>query len=338
MIMIKIKVNMKKTILAVAMICMSFCGISAQTLKFNSDKKFKIVQFTDVHWVTGNPESKISEERMNEVLDAEKPDLVVFTGDFVTGKPAAKGIKELLEPTVSRNLPFAMVFGNHDDEQDMTRQEMYELIKTIPGNMTCTTEGISGVSNYVVSLNASDNDKESAVLYFFDSNSYSKLESVKGYDWIKADQIDWYYSQSSKLTKKNGGTPMPALAFFHIPLPEYEEAMASGNAMSIGTKREKPCSPEINSGLFAAMLNAGDVMGTFVGHDHVNDYSVNWKGILLSYGRFTGSKTTYHDIPGGNGARVIELTEGKREFRTWVRLKGGKIINEVNYPSDFIKK
>lgn len=329
---------MKKTILAVVMICMSFCGMTAQTLKFNSDKKFKIVQFTDIHWVTGNPETKVSEECMNKVLDVEKPDLVVFTGDFVTGKPAAQGIKELLEPTVSRNLPFAMVFGNHDDEQDMTRREMYELVKTIHGNMTRTTEGISGVSNYVLSLKASDNDKESATLYFFDSNSYSKHESVKGYDWIKPDQISWYSDQSSKFTQKNGGTPMPALAFFHIPLPEYEESVTSDNSMSIGTKRERPCSPEINSGLFAAMLTSGDVMGTFVGHDHVNDYSVYWKGILLSYGRFTGSKTTYHDIPGGNGARVIELTEGKREFKTWIRLKDGKIINEVSYPSDFIKK
>ena len=324
--------------LAVAMICMSMFGINAQTLKFNSDKKFKIVQFTDIHWVTGNPETKVSEERMNEVLEAEKPDLVVFTGDFVTGKPAAKGIKELLAPTVSRNLPFAMVFGNHDEEQDMTREEMYELLKTIPGNMTETTNGISGISNYVLPLKASDGDKESAVLYFFDSHSYSKLEQVKGYDWIKPDQINWYIEESSRFTKENEGTPLPSLAFFHIPLPEYEEAVRSDNAMSIGTRREKACSPEINSGLFAAMINAGDVMGTFVGHDHVNDYSVYWKGILLNYGRFTGSKTTYHDIPDGNGARVIELTEGKREFKTWVRLKDGKIINNVDYPADFIKK
>lgn len=38
---------------------------------------------------------------------------------------------------------------------------------------------------------------------------------------------------------------------------------------------------------------------------------------------------------GGNGAQVIELTQGVRSFKTWERLEGGKIINEVNYPSDF---
>ena len=61
-------------------------------------------------------------------------------------------------------------------------------------------------------------------------------------------------------------------------------------------------------------------MATFVGHDHVNDYVVDWKGILLCYGRFTGGNTVYHDIPGGNGARVIELTQGVRSFKTWERL------------------
>jgi hypothetical protein len=39
-----------------------------------------------------------------------------------------------------------------------------------------------------------------------------------------------------------------------------------------------------------------------------------------------------------NGARVIEMTEGSTNFRTWIRLKDGEVINTVNYPSDFIKK
>ena len=82
------------------------------------------------------------------------------------------------------------------------------------------------------------------------------------------------------------------------------------------------------------MLQAGDVMATFVGHDHVNDYAANWRGILLCYGRFTGGETTYTGIPGGNGARVIELTEGKREFETWIRIKDGKVINHTRYPQD----
>ena len=59
--------------MAAALLCMGMLGMQAQTLQFNSNKKFKIVQFTDVHWVPGNPASEEAAERMNEILDTEKP-------------------------------------------------------------------------------------------------------------------------------------------------------------------------------------------------------------------------------------------------------------------------
>lgn len=83
-------------------------------------------------------------------------------------------------------------------------------------------------------------------------------------------------------TERNGGKPLPSLAFFHIPFPEYNEAAQDENALLIGTRKEKACAPLINTGLYAAMLNAGDIMATFVGHDHVNDYVVDWKGICCA--------------------------------------------------------
>lgn len=312
-------------------------GLYAQSLKFGSDKKFKIVQFTDVHWVSGSEHSVVSEKCMNRVLDEEKPDLVVFSGDFVTGKPAVKGLEEVLQPTLSRGIPFAMTFGNHDDEQGLSREELFELIKKYKGSLTATTPGISGVTNYTLTLKSSDSDKDAAVIYIFDSNSYSHKEVAKGYDWIKRDQINWYVDKSKEFTEANGGNTLPSLAFFHIPLPEFNEAASDEDARLIGTRREKACAPVVNSGLFTAMLECGDVMGVFVGHDHVNDYAVEWKGIMLCYGRFTGSKNTYWDIPGGNGARVIELEEGKRGFRSWIRMNDGKTINEFSFPEDYVK-
>lgn len=314
-------------------------SVNAQnkTLKFNTDKKFKIVQFTDVHWVPNNPASEKAAERMNEVLDEEKPDFVIYTGDISTGKPAAEAYKRALEPVVSRHIPFAVTFGNHDDEQDLTRQQLYDYIKTFPGNLTNTVPGISGVTNFILPIKSSTGDKDAFILYSFDSHAYSSLKNVKGYDWIKQDQIDWYTKNSAAYTAANGGQPLPAIAFFHIPFPEYNYAVSDQGAYLVGTRKEAPCSPALNSGLFSALLTQGDVMATFVGHDHVNDYVVNYKGILLGYGRFTGGATTYHDIPGGNGARVIELTEGERSLKTWIRIKGGKIINVVNFPTDIQK-
>lgn len=98
---------------------------------------------------------------------------------------------------------------------------------------------------------------------------------------------------------------------------------------------EKACAPELNTGMFTAMKEAGDVMGMFVGHDHDNDYAVMWKGILLAYGRFTGGNTEYNHL--SNGARVILMKEGARTFTTWIRLKGGEIIDKTVYPDSYMK-
>ena len=314
-------------------------SISAQTktLKFGDDGKFKIVQFTDVHWVYGDAKSEEAAERMAEVLDAEKPDLVVLTGDVVTSKPAEKGLKEALAPIVERKIPFDLTFGNHDEENDLSRKEMLAVVQSLEGNLTTTTSGLTGVTNYVLPIKASADERAAAVLYVFDSNAYSTIKGLKGYGWIEHDQIGWYKKTSAAYTTANGGTPLPSLAFFHIPIPEYHEAIADENNFMLGTRKERACSGEINSGLGTAMLAAGDVMATFVGHDHVNDYAVNWRGILLCYGRLTGGSTTYNHIPKGNGARIIQLTEGKREFETWIRLKGGEVINHINYPADTAK-
>ncbi len=104
-------------------------------LKFNKDGKFKIVQFTDVHFNIGNPASDIALERINQVLDDEQPDFVIFTGDVVYSAPADSGMLQVLEQVVKRKLPFVVTFGNHDNEQGMTREQLYDIIRKVPGNL-----------------------------------------------------------------------------------------------------------------------------------------------------------------------------------------------------------
>lgn len=81
---------------------------------------------------------------------------------------------------------------------------------------------------------------------------------------------------------------MPALAFFHIPLLEYNEI--AGDGKTFGNNREgEVTSANINSGMFASFIDMKDVMGVFAGHDHDNDYLGINKGIVLGYGRVTGA-------------------------------------------------
>ena len=308
--------------------------VNAQKLSFSKEGTFKIVQFTDMHYKHGDPRSDTTLLLISRVLDAEKPDMVVFTGDIVTG-PVQQGWDAVTRHVIERKIPFAVTLGNHDHEQGVTRAAIAELVTSYPFNLNSlsalTPDRV--MDNVIPVYSSKANLKEAALVYCFDSGAYSTIDGVKGYGWITTDQIAWYREQSTHYTIQNNFTPLPALAYFHIPLPEYRLAFNDEKNRRYGVRKEDECSPAINSGMFLAMREMRDVMATFVGHDHVNDYIVNYHDIALAYGCFSGWKTTY--TPESNGARVVLLKEQKREFDTWIRLLDGTISQPVTYPAEF---
>ena len=306
------------------------------------DGKFKILLLADVQ-DTDTPR-RPTKDLLCAALDQTKPDLAVLLGDNTGGnwprvdvRRTQKAVDAVARELYNRGVPFALVFGNHDHEQGLSNAELLQIARQIPYCMASDVEGITGEGNYLLEIKGSQDDTPKAILYFIDSNQYSQLKEagVNGYDYIHRDQIDWYVQSSSQYTAQNNNQPLPSLAFFHIPLPEYNQAARNENTTLYGIRREQACSPELNTGMFAAMKEQGDIMGVFVGHDHDNDYAVNWYNILLAYGRFTGGPTEYIHIP--NGARIIELTEGQRTIDTWIRLTDGSIEQRTSFPKDYVK-
>lgn len=304
-------------------------------LFFREDQTFKITQFTDIHWKDNGTLDLQTRKLMEEVLDAEQPDLVVFTGDviytgYVTpGEPVCEqpleAFREAVHAAESRGIPWAVVFGNHDTESVITREELMQSVLQYPHTVTQRgPHDINGVGNFTLSIQGAGG-QDAVALYFFDSGNLSPVPHMKGYDWIRSDQIAWYKEASGKLQSGKGEKLLPALAFFHIPLPEYQQVWNSETCY--GNKLESVCCAPVNSGLFAAMVEMGDVMGTFCGHDHVNDFWGELHGIRLCYGRATGYNT-YGQEGFPRGARMIRLRQGERNFETWLRLEGGTVVNE----------
>ncbi|GHT18221.1 metallophosphatase [Bacteroidia bacterium] len=313
---------MKKKNLGIAIFALISLQVAAQgtnRLQFNKDGKFKIAQFTDIHWIHGDPSCEKTVATIKAVLAAEKPDLAVLTGDVVWKVPEREPWTDIPKIFEEAKTPFAVVFGNHDAESatKISRSEIMDILSKSPYFVgEKGPEDISGCGNYILPVQASKSDKVSALLYCFDSNAYtySKNKLLGEYDPIFFDQIAWYRQQSDKFTAANGGKPLPALAFFHIPLPEYHNILGKKN--TVGNYGEKPCPPDFNTGLFASFIDKQDVMGMFVGHEHHNDYIGIEYYIALAYGRVSGYGG-YGKLE--RGARIISLYENEFAFDSWIR-------------------
>ncbi len=296
-------------------------------LKFRDNGRFRIVQFTDIHWQNGESVDQKSADLMKNVAKAEAPDLIVLTGDILSGggcDDAAESMRQIVHIMEQCGFTWTAVFGNHDDEGTASRHDLMSVMQE--SDLSVVEPGpadIPGVGNFVLTVQHNNDNSPAALLYFLDSGSYATTD-ISGYGWIKREQIEWYLGES---LNQNAGreNPLPALAFFHIPIPEYDEVWDFHTCY--GFKYEDVCAPRINTGFFAALHEAGDVIGTFVGHEHINDFWGELHGIRLCYGRATGYNTYGRDgFP--RGARVIELTEDERRFETWLHLDNGTIVRE----------
>ncbi len=319
------------------------------------DGKFRILQLTDLHLGYNCPEglerAAKTIEYTRTLLDVSKPDLAILTGDIVwlEATALAGGYEEawarIVKPFEDANVPYVMTLGNHDHELKIPAKAHYAAFSKSPLNMTRDVPYLPGAGNCYIPIVGADG-KECRRLWIFDSHSYCRISDNPRihalsevvdweYDWIKPSQIQWYIKESQRAEEENGGVPIPSLAFFHIPTPEYWELYEKQQDGSwkpvegvIGRRGEDPCSPRVNSGLVGAAIERGDLEGIFVGHEHINDYIGIYKGIALAYGRKTGEEC-YGDLP--HGGRIIDLTEGKPGFATRIVMLDGSTESEYTY-------
>ena len=312
---------------------------SAQTFRFRPDGTFKVLQLTDTHYAAANAKEKTLTLRViSEVVAAERPDLIVHTGDIVTEKTAAQGWTEMLAALEATGVPYVLLNGNHDTEQDLTYAQLSGMIAAAPHSVNRLNERgeLTDQTLEILSANASTTEgaeKVAAVLYCVDSHSDTSDATVGSYDWIHDDQIRWFRSESARITEAVGHT-VPSMVFYHIPVQEYAVAhdavdkKGDGRGLKVGIRLEHECPSAINSGFFAAMHEVGGVMANFVGHDHDNDYIARHYGTDLGYGRFSGGRTTYCDLQ--PCARIITLREGESTYSTYIHLLDGRIIDRYD--------
>jgi predicted MPP superfamily phosphohydrolase len=98
---------------------------------------------------------------LSVALDAEKPDLVVFTGDQLNGQRTSWDPKSVLAKfaatVIDRNISWAAVFGNHDSEDKLPRQDVMKLLEALPYSLSkAGPQEVYGVGNYVLKVFSAD--------------------------------------------------------------------------------------------------------------------------------------------------------------------------------------
>lgn len=332
----------RKVTLVIAGILLLFNLSTAQTsgLRFNDEGRFKIAQFTDMHLTLGQGEYRDAQAektfaRLRRVVLEEKPDLLVFTGDIVTEGVASRSWNRLIDTLNMHKVPFCVMFGNHDPEREMSRAEMSAVITSSPYSLN-KLDSDKELADMELEVGSSSGDDVPFVIYCMDSHDYSTIEGVGGYGWFELEQIEWLRNSCNNRTINNGGKPVNSMAFFHICLMEYESAWADGDNPRVGRRAENECPAALNTGMFAAMVQTGSVMGIFVGHDHDNDYVVAEKGVALGYGRFSGDDTTYNNLR--PGVRLISVQEGRRAFESWILEDDGRVADRMLFEDGTVKR
>lgn len=295
---------------------------------FDSDRQLKILIIADTQ-DTENPQEAML-RLVNASLDAADPDLVVFLGDMIHG-PSVKGtdnvrkaIDAIVSPVAERRIPFALVFGNHDEGCGISNEEQLEIYQSYPGCLVTDSGDLPGCGNCFILVENPVHPENPVVLWFLDSGNHAE-EGKGNYGYVHEEQNEWMLQAYDRL-KAGYGEPV-SYVFQHIPVPQVYNMLKKvpfGTAGSItqvggdvfqwylpdeqyireGQFGEAPCASEYDSGEFDAWKRM-NVKAAFFGHDHTNDYCTTYDGIDMI--ATTGAGFYYYGRGDEHGTRLVTL-------------------------------
>jgi len=217
---------------------------------------------------------------------------------------------------------WTLAFGNHDTEiySFYSRTKIAEYFEKTDYNYCLFERGpaqVDGEGNQVINVKNSKGLITQSLI-ILDSHSYvgNDYFGIKWqYDNIHPNQVEWYEQVVTALSTQNNAvlstlapadvpadtsafTTVRSLLFFHIPLTEYADAWSDYAAADYndtddtiyvygiaGETGEKLIYSGVGQDdLFEKALELNSTKGIFCGHDHLNNFSIKYKGIRLTYG------------------------------------------------------
>lgn len=310
-----------------------------------TSEEFRILQLTDIHICGSIGTIQTDRKALKACYDLVRetqPDLIIITGDLVYPMPIQTFSKDNLgafgqvcELMDHIGIPWAFVYGNHDTETAAAYQA--EQLKGLFHYYSNTPVGtllyadrqpeIYGRYNQYIRVENTDGSLNS-LLFLIDSNDYVKdAEKVNEYDSVHEDQIQWYADTIEKVSGEEGRL-IPSFVFMHIPFQafaEAQEALQKGSPDAVylfGENGEGVSCPEQESGFFEMIVQKQSTRAVFVGHDHLNNMAVKYKGVDLVYSK----SIDYYAYPG-----IADRTEQRGATLITLFPNGSYQIEQVAY-------
>lgn len=289
-------------------------ALSLSPLNFNSNHEFNILQFTDLHFSNDLSTNQATKNLMASLIDKTHPDLVVITGDVVSGEKWDRtpsyyqnAWSDFTSVFTEKEVKYAMIPGDSDLSAGRDSNEILQ----IDSKTRFALSALLGLSEftYNVEINSEyqlgPENTPATILWFFESQENGCTYAPDSFGCITETQARFFKTKSSILKNRHGG--VPGLAFLHIPLPRYLNMY--DNEGYYGTSSGKISCSVNDGGLYEHLIADGKVMAVFAGHDQDNDFrGISDGKIELVYGRKTGFGGPAPRVL-QRGARLIKLTE-----------------------------
>lgn len=305
-------------------------------LQKKTGKDFVVLNITDTQldnaeWGDGHVNRQILEYTVTELIKRTQPDLITVLGDLAwAGNEHAYNMLALF--LESFNIPWAPVWGNHDNQGGAEIiEKVANLYLTMPHCIYEKGDPAFGNGNYVIAIE--ENGKMVEAIFMLDSHDREKYVDEQGTEqeaWAKLtkEQIVWYKEQIDDLQAKGC---KDSTLLLHIPIYAYRSAADAaykasierkdvtiaqadgvecwngGYADSVGVQHEFISCYPFDDGVFAAIQEKGHTKHVLAGHDHVNNFMITYEGVKLIFALKTGAGCYWEPIL--NGGTVLKINE-----------------------------
>lgn len=306
--------------------------------KRSDDTAFTVLQVTDPHILNNEKKDAKAYKTITAMVEQTEPDMIMVTGDITSEKENYTAFKSFCTFMEEFKIPWGFVFGNHegldiryepdevlDPEKITDRETLSNYLESLE---YCIyergDENADGMGNYYYTVHKDDG---SALMSLIMMDSHSYDEENSGYDHFHDNQIEWYKNTVKQIAKEENGDEskvIPSLAFFHVPMQEYmtayDEAKGADNRLWGFRFPKEDGTPAVDDQMFETMLELGSTKGCFAGHDHMNNYSVNYKGIRLTYG--LSCDHNIYVVPFRGGTLINIKNDGSFTTQSLIRHRG----------------